>query len=59
MTEDVILTLSLLLMAALAARFIASLVGIPEILILVAMGVLFGPFALDISRSRSTRSARS
>ena len=48
MTEDVILTLSLLLMAALAARFIASLVGIPEILILVAMGALFGPFALDV-----------
>jgi potassium/hydrogen antiporter len=47
MTEDVILTLSLLLVAALLARLIASLVRVPEILILVAMGALFGPFALD------------
>jgi potassium/hydrogen antiporter len=48
MTEDVILTLSLLLVAALIARLIASLVRVPEILILVAMGALFGPFALDV-----------
>ncbi len=48
MTEDVILTLSLLLVAALLARLIASLVRVPEILILVAMGALFGPFALDV-----------
>jgi potassium/hydrogen antiporter len=47
-TEDVILTLSLLLVAALIARLIASLVRVPEILILVAMGALFGPFALDV-----------
>ena len=48
MTEDVLLTLSLLLVAALAARLIASLVRVPEILVLVAMGAAFGPHALDV-----------
>ncbi len=48
MTEDVLLTLSLLLLAALLARFLASLIPIPEILVLVAMGALFGPSALDV-----------
>jgi potassium/hydrogen antiporter len=48
MTQDVLLTLSLILMAALAARFVASLLRIPEILLLVAMGALFGPSALDV-----------
>ena len=48
MTDDVLLTLSLLLMGALLARFVASLIGIPEILLLVAIGALFGPFALDV-----------
>ncbi|MGH3993644.1 MAG: cation:proton antiporter, partial [Pseudonocardiaceae bacterium] len=48
MTEDVLLTLSLLLIAALVARFVASLIRIPEILVLVAMGALFGPSALDV-----------
>jgi len=47
-TEDVLLTLSLLLLAALLARFLASLIRIPEILLLVAMGALFGPSALDV-----------
>jgi hypothetical protein len=47
-TDDVLLTLSLLLMGALLARFVASLIGIPEILVLVAIGALFGPFALDV-----------
>ena len=47
MTEDVLLTLSLLLVAALAARFLAGVIRIPEILVLVAMGALFGPHALD------------
>ena len=42
------LTLSLLLMGALLARFIASLIRIPEILVLVAFGAAFGPFALDV-----------
>jgi potassium/hydrogen antiporter len=47
-TDDVILTLSLLLGAALAARFIASLLPVPEILVLVAMGALMGDSALDV-----------
>jgi potassium/hydrogen antiporter len=47
-TEDILLTLSLLLVAALLARFLASLIGIPEILLLVAGGALFGPSALDV-----------
>jgi cell volume regulation protein A len=48
MTDDIFLTLSLLLAGALAARFLASLVGIPEILILVAVGALLGDSALDV-----------
>ena len=48
MTRDVLLTLSLLLGAALAARFVASLIRIPEILVLVLFGALFGPSALDV-----------
>src|SRR5215203_733523 len=35
-------------MGALLARFVASLIRIPEILVLVAIGALFGPFALDV-----------
>src|SRR5918995_2330756 len=48
MTDDVLLTLSLLLMGALLARFVASLIGIPEILLLVVIGALFGPSVLDV-----------
>ena len=48
MTQDVLLTLSLVLIAALVARFLASFLRIPEILLLVAMGALFGPSALDV-----------
>ena len=48
MTEDVLLELSLLLVAALAARFVASLIRTPEILVLVLVGALFGPHALDV-----------
>jgi potassium/hydrogen antiporter len=48
MTRDVISTLSLLLVAALVARFLASVLRVPEILLLVAMGALFGPSVLDI-----------
>jgi cell volume regulation protein A len=48
MTRDVILTLSLLLSAALAARFLASLLRVPEMLILVAVGALLGNSALDV-----------
>jgi cell volume regulation protein A len=48
MTRDIILTLSLVLVAALVARFLASLLRVPEILVLVAMGALFGPSVLDV-----------
>jgi len=48
MTDDIFLTLSLLLMGALLARFIASLLRIPEMLLLVAFGAAFGPSALDV-----------
>jgi potassium/hydrogen antiporter len=48
MTRDILLTLSLLLIAALAARFLASILRIPEMLLLVAMGVVYGPSALDV-----------
>ena len=48
MTRDVILTLSVLLGAALAARFLASLLKVPEMLVLVAVGVLLGGSALDV-----------
>jgi cell volume regulation protein A len=48
MTDDLFLTLSLLLMGALMARFVASLLGVPEILVLVAIGALFGPSVLDV-----------
>jgi cell volume regulation protein A len=47
-TEDVLLTLSLLLTAALTARLIAAVAPVPEILVLLAMGALFGPHALDV-----------
>jgi potassium/hydrogen antiporter len=48
LTEDVLSTLSLLLVAALIARFAASLLRVPEILVLLAMGAIFGPHALDV-----------
>ncbi len=48
MTQDVLLTLSILLGGALAARFLASLVRAPEILLLVLFGALLGPSALDV-----------
>jgi cell volume regulation protein A len=47
LTEDVLSTLSLLLVAALIARFVASVLRVPEILVLLAMGAAFGPHALD------------
>ena len=48
MTQDVLLTLSLLLSAALAARFVASLIRVPEMLVLLAFGALLGPSVLDV-----------
>jgi len=47
-TRDILLTLSLLLGAALAARFVASLIRVPEILVLVLFGALLGPELLDV-----------
>jgi potassium/hydrogen antiporter len=46
--DDILLTLSLLLIAALVARLLASLLRIPEILLLVALGAVMGPSALDV-----------
>ncbi len=48
MTDDVLLTLSLLLIAALVARLLASILRVPEILLLVALGALLGPSVLDV-----------
>ena len=59
MTEDVLLTLSLLLSAALAARFIASLIRVPEMLVLLAFGALLGPPRSTSSTSPLSPSARS
>ena len=48
MTRDVILTLSLLLGAGMTARLLASVTGIPEVLVLVVLGASLGPHALDV-----------
>lgn len=48
MTEDVLLSLSLLLSAALAARFVASLIRVPEMLVLLVFGAVLGPSLLDV-----------
>ncbi len=48
MTRDVILTLSLLLVAGLFARLLATLLHIPEIVFLLALGALLGPSALEV-----------
>jgi cell volume regulation protein A len=48
MTRDVILTLSLLLVAGLFARLLATLLHVPEIVFLLALGALLGPSALDV-----------
>jgi cell volume regulation protein A len=48
MTRDVILTLSLLLVAGLLARLLATLVRVPEIVFLLGIGALLGPSALDV-----------
>jgi cell volume regulation protein A len=47
-TREVILTLGLLLGAGLAARGVAQVLRVPEVLMLVAAGALIGPSALDI-----------
>ena len=48
MTRDVILTLSLLLVAGLFARLLATLLRVPEIVFLLGLGALLGPSALDV-----------
>jgi len=48
MTRDVILTLGLLLAAGLAGRLAAQVLGVPEVLMLVAAGALLGPSVLDV-----------
>jgi potassium/hydrogen antiporter len=48
MTRDVILTLSLLLVAGLFARLLATLLHIPEIVFLLGLGAVLGPSALDV-----------
>ena len=48
MTRDVILNLSLLLVAGLVARLLATLLRIPEIVFLLALGALLGPSALEV-----------
>jgi cell volume regulation protein A len=48
MTRDVILSLSLLLVAGLVARLLATLLRIPEIVFLLGLGALLGPSALDV-----------
>jgi cell volume regulation protein A len=48
MTRDVVLTLSLLLVAGLVARLLATLLRVPEIVFLLGLGALLGPSALDV-----------
>jgi cell volume regulation protein A len=48
MTRDVILTLSLLLVAGLVARLLSTLLRVPEIVFLLGLGALLGPSALDV-----------
>jgi potassium/hydrogen antiporter len=48
MTRDVILTLSLLLVAGLVARLLATLTRVPEIVFLLALGALLGPSVMDV-----------
>jgi potassium/hydrogen antiporter len=48
MTRDVILTLSVLLVAGLFARLLATLLRLPEIVFLLGLGALLGPSALDV-----------
>jgi cell volume regulation protein A len=49
--QDLTLTVSLILACGLFARLVADMVGLPEIVIMVAFGVLIGPSALDIAEA--------
>ena len=48
MTRDVVLTVGLLLAAGLAARVLADVLRLPEIVLLIALGAALGPSALDV-----------
>jgi cell volume regulation protein A len=48
LTRDVVLTVGLLLAAGLASRVFAELLRLPEIVLLIALGALLGPSALDV-----------
>ncbi len=48
MTRDVILTVGLLLTAGLAARVLADLLRVPEIVLLIALGALLGSSVLHV-----------
>jgi cell volume regulation protein A len=48
LTRDVILTVGLLLAAGLAARVLADVVRVPEIVLLIAFGAALGPSAVDV-----------
>jgi potassium/hydrogen antiporter len=48
LTRDVILTVGLLLAAGLAARVLADVVRVPEIVLLIAFGAALGPSAIDV-----------
>jgi cell volume regulation protein A len=47
-TREVILTLSILLAAGLASRLLAEVLRVPEVLVLVGLGVAIGPHALAV-----------
>jgi potassium/hydrogen antiporter len=48
LTRDVILTVGLLLAAGLAARVLADVIRVPEIVLLIAFGAALGPSAVDV-----------
>lgn len=48
MTRDVILTLSLLLVAGLVARLLSTLLRVPEMVFLLGLGALLGPSVLEV-----------
>jgi potassium/hydrogen antiporter len=48
LTRDVILTVGLLLAAGLAARVLADVIRMPEIVLLIAFGAALGPSAVDV-----------
>jgi cell volume regulation protein A len=47
-TRDVILTVSLLFIGGLTARFLADVIKVPEMLVLLGVGALLGPSLLDV-----------